>query len=206
MSIDSCLKFCVANNFLFAGLQLSNQCHCQNTYPTLVPLFDCNLKCAGNSEEICGGFQRQSFYTAQTTSIACPLNAMNLGIAKMFCNVGVIDVIHALYGRLDNETCSGDFNTTMTCNSTVDHTEITRSYCNGKKVCLYQGTENEMGDPCPGELKYTEIKYSCLHSNKSLSFCSKLCFQLNRIWIISYYAHQECHLACKIILLSIGVI
>ena len=166
MTISKCMDFCLTNSFLYAGLQLSNECHCTNSYPTrIVPDHECSLRCTGDNDQLCGGFQRRSVYSSVSKVIACPVDESNLGIAKIFCKRGFIDIIGALYGRLNNETCNNNSTITITCNSTVDHNLFVKSSCNGKKLCLYEGTTNQMGDPCPGALKYTEIKYRCIHSN-----------------------------------------
>ncbi len=50
--------------FKYAGLQNSNQCFCGMThgYYGKMPEDECNKKCQGDKEEICGAYYRNSVY------------------------------------------------------------------------------------------------------------------------------------------------
>jgi len=52
MTHERCNKFC--QGFAYAGVQYSSQCYCGNDLPTETAT-NCNMKCAGNKNQICGG-------------------------------------------------------------------------------------------------------------------------------------------------------
>jgi hypothetical protein len=58
--------------FAYAGSQAGDQCLCGNTYGSQgqAPESDCNIPCAGDSNEMCGGPFRNSIYA---TSDVCSL-------------------------------------------------------------------------------------------------------------------------------------
>ncbi|KAF5348257.1 hypothetical protein D9756_010540 [Leucocoprinus leucothites] len=67
MTVESCIHACAAQNFTVAGLEFSTQCFCgPNLVAGAVPALEssCNMGCAGNATEACGGPSRTSVYTA----------------------------------------------------------------------------------------------------------------------------------------------
>ncbi|KAF4622575.1 hypothetical protein D9613_009394 [Agrocybe pediades] len=69
LTIQSCIAQCAAQNFTIAGTEFSDQCFCGNTInnggaiatdPTT-----CNMGCAGNSTQACGGPNRLSVYSSK---------------------------------------------------------------------------------------------------------------------------------------------
>ncbi|KAF5310592.1 hypothetical protein D9619_008240 [Psilocybe cf. subviscida] len=58
MTIESCIAFCAPAEFLFAGVEFSRECFCDNVIESPGAPIDsstCNMPCTGNSGEICGG-------------------------------------------------------------------------------------------------------------------------------------------------------
>lgn len=69
MTVDSCVDYCFQRNFIFAGIEYSQECFCgNNLYPgrTYQDEATCNMQCGG-STEICGGPNRLSLYSSGAT-------------------------------------------------------------------------------------------------------------------------------------------
>ncbi|OAP63261.1 hypothetical protein AYL99_02488 [Fonsecaea erecta] len=64
MTIPSCISFCSAQNLPLAGVEYSRECYCgYNLSPsTLLNATGCNMPCAGNAQQTCGGSSRLSVY------------------------------------------------------------------------------------------------------------------------------------------------
>ncbi|KAI8610173.1 glycoside hydrolase superfamily [Chytriomyces sp. MP71] len=67
-SVEICLSQCMASGFTYSGLENSKECYCSNAIPSIAAS-NCNMACAGNSKQICGGAWALSVYTAITTTI-----------------------------------------------------------------------------------------------------------------------------------------
>ncbi|KAJ7578021.1 WSC domain-containing protein [Mycena floridula] len=58
MTDISCIDFCDAKGFVFAATEFASECYCGNFLKptsTLVDEAECNVPCAGDASEICGG-------------------------------------------------------------------------------------------------------------------------------------------------------
>ncbi|PIL32445.1 hypothetical protein GSI_05147 [Ganoderma sinense ZZ0214-1] len=65
MTVESCIAFCSAQSFNFAGLEFAQECWCGNEIAnggTNATLSDCNSPCTGDASEICGAGNRLSVY------------------------------------------------------------------------------------------------------------------------------------------------
>ena len=66
MTIEKCKKLCFSDHdYLFAGVEYSNQCWCGNDrphYKTYAPQSECNYLCNGNQDQKCGGKLRISIF------------------------------------------------------------------------------------------------------------------------------------------------
>ncbi|XP_014241723.1 uncharacterized protein LOC106662269 isoform X1 [Cimex lectularius] len=65
LSPQICANYCEQRGFKFIGLQYSYECFCSNTRPTFhLSAYEneCNMQCAGNVHDICGGGLRLSVY------------------------------------------------------------------------------------------------------------------------------------------------
>ncbi|GJE95267.1 copper radical oxidase [Phanerochaete sordida] len=76
-TIESCTTACFTAGYPLAGAEFATQCFCGTSFaegsgPT--PLTDCNMVCAGNSSEFCGGPNRLNVYnfTGTITNPAPP--------------------------------------------------------------------------------------------------------------------------------------
>ena len=57
----------MSQGYRFAGTQASNWCFCADKYDTLGSATNCNLKCVGNSNQICGGHWANSVYEVRAS-------------------------------------------------------------------------------------------------------------------------------------------
>ncbi|XP_040902954.1 L-rhamnose-binding lectin SML-like isoform X1 [Toxotes jaculatrix] len=89
-------------------------------------------------------------------------------VQRLSCEIGVIRVQSALYGRADRQTCSEGrppqqlTNTKCSQQGTVDNL---RTRCDGKRVCELNADVVRTSDPCPGTFKYLETNYTCFPAN-----------------------------------------
>lgn len=60
-----CVQTCAARGFAFAGAQYGRQCFCGNSYGRSGFAANCNMRCAGNAAQICGGVWANSVYRAR---------------------------------------------------------------------------------------------------------------------------------------------
>jgi len=64
MTIETCTNFCQSQGFSIAGLEYARECYCDNSYFS-APLQSgqCNMNCAGNANENCGGPNALNIFT-----------------------------------------------------------------------------------------------------------------------------------------------
>uniref|UniRef100_A0A1I8H6P4 WSC domain-containing protein n=1 Tax=Macrostomum lignano TaxID=282301 RepID=A0A1I8H6P4_9PLAT len=64
MTVQLCSEICAYGKFRYFGVQFSSYCFCGNSYGRHGKAADshCNMACAGNSAQICGGADRNSVY------------------------------------------------------------------------------------------------------------------------------------------------
>ena len=67
MTVEDCVDFCISNGNSVAGMEYGNQCYCANSIPasaqpTPGSIGTCNMPCAGNGKETCGGSLVLSLY------------------------------------------------------------------------------------------------------------------------------------------------
>lgn len=55
MTVDLCTKECASRGYALAGVQYRDWCHCGNDMTPERPSNACNMPCAGNPTQICGG-------------------------------------------------------------------------------------------------------------------------------------------------------
>ncbi|KAJ7202648.1 glyoxal oxidase N-terminus-domain-containing protein [Mycena pura] len=71
MTVESCISFCDAKNFILAGVEFAVRTpHCDNFLENgavTAPLTDCNMACKGNAAETCGAGNRLNVFTSGKT-------------------------------------------------------------------------------------------------------------------------------------------
>ncbi|CZR53720.1 related to glyoxal oxidase precursor [Phialocephala subalpina] len=77
LTVESCVAACVALGYSIAGMEYYTQCYCGNSMINQAALAtadtDCNTACGGNSAEMCGGGDRMSIYSNETTLDITPV-------------------------------------------------------------------------------------------------------------------------------------
>ena len=63
MTTELCAATCRDRGFAYAGTQYSSWCFCGNSYGKSGTAENCNMKCAGNTNQICGGPWANSVYS-----------------------------------------------------------------------------------------------------------------------------------------------
>jgi glucan endo-1,3-alpha-glucosidase len=69
MTITSCTSYCSGLGYLYAGVEYGMQCYCGNTYDTTkaISSSSCNMACAGDSSNICGGNYAINIYQVKAS-------------------------------------------------------------------------------------------------------------------------------------------
>ena len=62
LTLQSCANICRQKGFKYAAAQYGSWCFCGNSYGKHGQATNCDMKCAGNSNEICGGAWANSIY------------------------------------------------------------------------------------------------------------------------------------------------
>ncbi|TFY75770.1 hypothetical protein EWM64_g8241 [Hericium alpestre] len=75
-TVQSCVNACIGLNFTVAGIEFADQCFCGNDLiqgAVTAPDSDCNMGCAGNATEACGGPNRLSVYSSSSNVTVFPV-------------------------------------------------------------------------------------------------------------------------------------
>ncbi|KAI0598833.1 WSC-domain-containing protein [Biscogniauxia sp. FL1348] len=64
MTIESCQSYCNRNNFPLSGVEYGRECYCGKwiTKPAALDHQGCDMPCAGNGRQMCGGSSRMSIF------------------------------------------------------------------------------------------------------------------------------------------------
>jgi hypothetical protein len=57
-----CVEICKGKGFPYAGVQYGQSCLCGNSYGKFGTADNCNMKCTGDSSQICGGYNSNNVY------------------------------------------------------------------------------------------------------------------------------------------------
>jgi hypothetical protein len=70
MTVQMCYKHCKARGYKYFSLQASSHCFCDNSYGKYGSDMDskCNMRCSGNSRQMCGAGMRNSVYLIKGAS------------------------------------------------------------------------------------------------------------------------------------------
>ncbi|RVD86715.1 uncharacterized protein DFL_004977 [Arthrobotrys flagrans] len=71
MTVEECLEACKGRNYDYAGLEYTSECWCGPYLSDLSQKLEdtqCDLGCAGNNSEACGGALRVSVYKLESSS------------------------------------------------------------------------------------------------------------------------------------------
>jgi hypothetical protein len=102
------------------------------------------------------------FLTASNSKVVCEHVQAR---ARIGCTGGKkIEILYGNYGRTDSETCSGGLTASEVENSVCeDPTSLDKlkAKCNGIASCNLFASNTVFGDPCPGTVKFLEVRYVC---------------------------------------------
>ena len=59
---QQCMTWCGSQGYKYAGVQFGDQCFCGNSFDAYGASTSCNVPCAGNSGQTCGGAWANSVY------------------------------------------------------------------------------------------------------------------------------------------------
>jgi hypothetical protein len=76
MNTQMCVDQCRAKGFAYAGTQRSTYCFCGNSYGRSGPAENCSARCAGKSDEVCGGIWSNSVYAIGTLAVRAPASGL----------------------------------------------------------------------------------------------------------------------------------
>ncbi|KAF7323642.1 Galactose oxidase [Mycena kentingensis (nom. inval.)] len=75
MTVENCIAFCDAKNFVFAGVEFMQECYCDNFIladAQNTDMTECAVPCTGNADETCGGANRVEIFWSGVTPPAPP--------------------------------------------------------------------------------------------------------------------------------------
>ena len=161
-----CVEECRAQGFAYAATQYSSYCFCGNRYGASGPAHNCNMPCAGNPGEICGGAWANSVYetgntTPQIAHAPPPTPEPPPPAPKPEPRpqptqaAGTIEVVAGSYGS----NCSAaQFGDSIARGNVTSHLAAA---CNGKKSCDYTVDYTVIGDPAYGCVKTYVAEWRC---------------------------------------------
>ena len=149
---ETCQKYCLDNNYGLAALQNGGTCYCGNGLQSYsaVGQKSCNVPCAGNKTEVCGGAQSLSVWNS--TSATIPPTAVKA--------VGAYALQGCYSGSNIIKAASHTSATGLTVESCVGYC-ITKGY----KVAGVQD----------GKTCYCDSKLATTAKKESLASCNVLC-------------------------------
>ncbi|XP_070786994.1 L-rhamnose-binding lectin CSL3-like [Enoplosus armatus] len=82
--------------------------------------------------------------------------------ADIKCEKGVLDIVKASFGRLDEKTCTDTPSKMTFCTSFTADGSV-KEMCNGKKLCNLTASPDNLGQPvnCDKHPKYLTVDYVC---------------------------------------------
>jgi len=92
MTVDTCLNYCAGGNYAFAGLEYTKECYCSQLLSALsvkLPESSCNLACAGNSSQICGGPLALTVYQAKTSKKGAGITVRQAPVSSSVLALGI---------------------------------------------------------------------------------------------------------------------
>ncbi|KAL7414958.1 hypothetical protein BDY24DRAFT_278794 [Mrakia frigida] len=135
LTIESCVNYCVGKGYSIAGMEYGRECYCANTITSsslVAADTDCNMPCAGNLGQTCGGSSRLSIYqkSAVTTTTSTSSKASS-ALASASASSSAVTLSN---GWTSNGACTSDTTRLMTTSyvlSTMTY-EICTDYCSGQ--------------------------------------------------------------------------
>ncbi|KAL6310273.1 copper radical oxidase [Sparassis latifolia] len=83
MTVESCVSFCIADSYVYAGVEYAQECYCGNGLENggiNTTATECNYACTGNANETCGAADRLSLYWSGAQPPAPPITVPSVGL------------------------------------------------------------------------------------------------------------------------------
>ncbi|XP_050926950.1 rhamnose-binding lectin [Lates calcarifer] len=158
------------------GKKFNSSSETPSSSTMLCPRLSNTLLLAATCLLINSGFSRaQHFLAPIETALSTErvITCDDLGnVHRLSCEIGVISVQAALYGRADKETCSEGrpaeqlTNTHCSQHGTLD---VFKKRCDGKRVCELNTDVVRTSDPCYGIYKYLDTTFACFPAIRSVA-------------------------------------
>ncbi|TVQ71418.1 MAG: hypothetical protein EA373_04530 [Oceanospirillales bacterium] len=82
MTTEKCIELCDNRGDAYAATQFGQHCFCGNTYGKYGPATNCNMSCAGNAAQVCGGGWANSVYKINAVALSAVTDISEVGIAS----------------------------------------------------------------------------------------------------------------------------
>lgn len=85
MTVENCIAFCGAKDFIYAGLEYYQECYCGNNIlngGAETTATDCSFSCTGAPAEVCGAGNRLSMYWSGQSPPSPPEIVPSVGLWK----------------------------------------------------------------------------------------------------------------------------
>ncbi|KIN04658.1 hypothetical protein OIDMADRAFT_156821 [Oidiodendron maius Zn] len=81
MTVRMCITFCDSDDYVYAGVEYGQECYCSyhmSNVSAQLNQSDCDLPCAGNSSETCGGHLKLGVFRRNVANAAAGLKLPSL--------------------------------------------------------------------------------------------------------------------------------
>ncbi|THU87877.1 copper radical oxidase [Dendrothele bispora CBS 962.96] len=168
LTVESCIATCAGQGFSVAGMEFADECYCGNRFVNGATEAqtdtDCNMACAGNAGEPCGGPNRLSVYSSLSSIPSLPVPTVqttNLpgNFAYSGCFTDVVNGVRALPWQIiweGNNTAVACMNQCAAFGYPVSATEFGQEcYCGDTEDLTENGStkgaDSECTIQCPGD-------------------------------------------------------
>ncbi|RDB22030.1 hypothetical protein Hypma_011026 [Hypsizygus marmoreus] len=166
-TVQTCIASCSAQNYTLAGMEFGTECYCGKTLIAGAVKGDeatCNVGCAGNATQACGGANRLSVYTSTGNVTALPVPVpLKENLPGKWAYQGCLRETPGTARLLPNKINWPTNNTALACMNQcalfgfpVSGTEYGEEcYCGDAEDITgggaVMGAESECSLPCPGD-------------------------------------------------------
>ncbi|KAK9893605.1 WSC-domain-containing protein [Cystobasidium minutum MCA 4210] len=161
MTAAVCTAFCGGKGFEFAGIEYGKECYCGSSFSNggsnaTISSSRCNMGCAGNDNEICGGPSTLTLYRNPSKAVVAP--KLPSGWKSAGC---IADNVNGGGRTLSAYTFSSSNMTQQLCVNTCNDRKFAYAgvsyaaecYCSNAPTTLQTSTNCNMA--CSGDARYT---------------------------------------------------
>ncbi|KAK7452115.1 hypothetical protein VKT23_012220 [Stygiomarasmius scandens] len=167
LTVESCIATCKGQGFSVAGMEFADECYCGNRFVDGATKAstdsDCNMACAGNSGEPCGGPNRLSVYSSLSSIPSLPVPVVqNTSLPGNWqyagCFTDVVNEVRVLPWQIidTNNSAVSCMNQCAAFGYPVSGTEFGQEcYCGDPEDLTSNGStqrpDSECSAQCPGD-------------------------------------------------------